>query len=237
MGSEIWPRRVVNKVSPGWITAEYLLVIYKRRSGACKLFLLCRSRLFLSGRSASENWEVWGMILIMCLVMIDTSETRPLSGYEGHRWIVPRVLILHMQNRFLLLISHDATAPGRGDLEAYVRLSTGWLPHLKYMTNGFLCVYFLRSLLGWTNAWVCHPHRGVNISISVFVAAVEVTTKCSMQLHTLDQQPADVSSAGRYLLPLLCDPWIYANLDSCAYTCVREHTCMQQYVYAHVYIN
>lgn len=65
------------------------------------------------------------MILIMCLVMNDMSETRPLSGHEGHRWNVQRVLILHMQNRFLLLlVSHDATALGRGNLEAYARLST-----------------------------------------------------------------------------------------------------------------
>lgn len=209
--------------------------MYKQRSGARELFLIYRSRIFLSRRRASESWEVWGMILIMCLVMNDMSETRPLSGHEGHRWNVPRVLILHMQNRFLLLlVSHDATALGRGNLEAYARLSTVPGDFLLWSTWRMdFSVYFLRSLFGWTTAWVCHPHREVNVSISVFVAAVEVTTKCSMQLHTLDQQPSD----GRYLLPLLCDPWIYANLDSCAYTCVREHTCMQEYVYAHVYIN
>ncbi len=119
------------------------------------------------------------------------------------------------------------TRKSRGLCET--RYSTWWLPP-KYMMNGFLCV-FHRSLFRWTNAWVCHPHREVNISISVFVAAVEVTTKCSMQLHTLDQQPTD----GRYLLPLLCDPWIYANLDSCAYTCSWTYMYARICVCSHLY--
>ncbi len=55
------------------------------------------------------------MILIMCLVMnaVRNLDTRDTGG-----------MCRDMQNRFLLLISHDATAPGRGNLEAYVRLST-----------------------------------------------------------------------------------------------------------------
>ncbi len=155
---------------------------------------------------------------------VPCDECRQKPGHERHRWNVPRYAKQVPPPHFPWC-NCSRTRRSRGLCEP--QYSTWWLP-LKYMTSGCL-----RSLFRWTIAWVCHPHREVNISISVFVAAVEGTTKCSMQLHTLGQQPTD----GRYLLPLLCDPWIYANLDSCVYTCVREHTCMQEYVYAHVYIN
>lgn len=114
-----------------------MLVIHKQRSGARKLFLIYRSRIFLLRRRASESWEVRHD-----LDYVPCDEWRQKPGHEGHRWNVPRVLILHMQNRFLLLISHDATAPGRGNLEAYVRLSTVPGDFFLWSTmNGFLCVF------------------------------------------------------------------------------------------------
>lgn len=46
-----------------------------------------------------------------------------------------------------------------------------------------------------------------------------------------------VSSRGGYLLPLLCDPWIYANLDSCAYMCVfvNIHVCKSMCMLTFIY--
>lgn len=155
--------------------------------------------------------------------MIDMSETL----------LRTRVLNLHMQNRFLFPISHDAR-----NLTAYGGLSTvpGDLLIRSTRRMDFLRV-FSKKPFGRTNAWVCHPHREVNISISVFVAAVEVTTKCSMQLM-YQQHPSDMCRREGVTFCLcfatheymLTSTRVRIRVCSWTYMCARVCVCSRLYI-------
>lgn len=138
-----------------WMFAGYIQTEIRRAS---IIFVLKEGT-----RARVGKCEAWSRI--MCLVMIDMSETL----------LRTRVLNLHMQNRFLFPLFPISRLMGDS---VQHRVTSSSEVHDEWIFS----VYFLRSLLDGLNAWVCHPHREVNISISVFVAAVEVTTKCSMQL-------------------------------------------------------
>lgn len=195
-----------------WITAECLLVVYERTRRASIIFVL-KERVIFERKCEAWSWlcALWWLTrqkpVPLCSLRRAPADGTPAGCAESTE---------SSYAKQVPAMAHGGT-----------QYSTGRPPH----PNGFLRV-FSKKPFGRTNAWVCHPHREVNISISVSVAAVEVTTKCSTQLHTLDQQP----SRGGYLLPLLCDPWIYANLDSCAYTCVfvnirvRKNMCMLTFI-------
>lgn len=145
---------------------------------------------------------------------------------------VPRVLIIHMQNKFLLLISHDATAPGRGNLEAYVRLGTAPGNFLRSTWRMDFSVYFIEAFSdGLMHEFVILTERWIYLSLCLLLQwRWPLNVQCNSILS--------ISSPRMGVTFCLCFATHEYMLTSTRVRIrVREHTCMQEYVYAHIYIN
>lgn len=149
------------------------------------------------------------MILIMCLVMIDMSGTRPaLLSSEllrtGHRRNVPRVLNLHMQNRFPQWLMGDS-------VQYRVTSSSEW--------------YFLRSLLdGLMHEFVILTERWIYLSLcSLLQWKWPLNVQCSSILL--------ISSPREGVTFCLCFATHEYMLTS---TRVRIRVCSWTYMYARI---
>jgi len=203
----MWPRHALNRL-PVWITAERLLVMKSVDYFCSKgAGYFCRE-----GESGSVRHD-----LELCALWWLTCQ-KPSSGREY--WI------FICKNRFLFPISHDARS-----LTAYM----GDSQYSTVTSSSEVSVCFLRSLLdGLMHEFVILTERWIYRSLCLLLQwKWPLNVQCNF---ILDQQhPSDVR--GGYLLPLLCDPWIYANLDSCAYTCVfvSIHVCKNMCMITFIY--
>lgn len=160
--------------------------------------------------------EAWGMILIMCLVMID-GRRRNVSEY----WI-----FICKTSPSPIFPQFNVTAPGWGNPAVY-RGDPVQNPVAFLIRNTRRMDFFFSKKPFWDG----QMHELLILTesriylISVFVAAVEVTI-------------LSVTEGFTFCLCFATHEYMLTS-TSCAYTvrvCVGGHTCMPEYVYARVSI-